>query len=76
MLDVSASMSDELFVAVTGVGRDDFVRVGAREYMALLSMASPRERVLSEYRSGAIGILWIIKFFAAWLKYKFAKLAR
>ena len=76
LLDVSASMSDELFVAVTGVGRDDFVRVGAREYMALLSMASPRERVLSEYRSGAIGILWIIKFFAAWLKYKFAKLAR
>ena len=75
-LELSHLMSDEVFEVVIGLKRDDFLRVNAREYLGILSMASPRDRVLTEYRSGAIGLLWIIKFFAAWLKYKFSKILR
>lgn len=76
LLGFSSSMSEELFITVTGISRDDLVRVTAREYIALLSMTAPRDRVLSEYRSGTIGLRWIFKFFAAWLKFKFLKLIR
>ena len=76
LLGFSSTMSDELFITVVGISREDLVRVTAREYIALLSIAAPRERVLSEYRSGAIGLRWIFKFFAAWLKFKFLKLIR
>ena len=76
LLEFSATMSDDIYLTLTGLNRDDFARVTADEYIALTTMAPPRERVLSEYRSGAIGLMWIIKYFTAWLKYKLKKILR
>ena len=74
LLEHSAIISDEVFVTLTGLSREEFSRVTAEEYIALTTMAPPRERVLSEYRSGAIGLLWILKFFFAWLGYKLKRI--
>ena len=74
LLEFSAIISDDVFVTLTGLMREDFSRVTAEEYIALTTMAPPRERVLSEYRSGAIGLVWIKKFFFAWLRYKLKRI--
>ena len=76
LLELSPTMTDEAFVVASGLNREDIQRVTGREYINLLSLSPPRERVLSEYRSGGIGLRWILKFFAAWLKYKLEKILR
>lgn len=72
--ELSCILGDELFVTVTGLSRKAFSDASASEYVRLLANSSPRERVLSEYKSGAIGLLWVIRFFTAWLKYKIMRL--
>ena len=71
--EISAFLDDDLFITVTGLRRELFSVVSAHEYIRLLVTSPPRERVLIEYRSGAIGIRWIIKYFSAWLGHKIMK---
>ena len=64
---------EELFLALHGMSRERFYSSDGDSYLIALLEAEPRERVLAEFNTGAIGLRWIIKYFKGWLKYKLKK---
>lgn len=73
LLEYDFESRQGLFEALTGVPYSDFLTMTADEYIECRNSTLPRERVLVEFENGMIGMKWIIKYFKAWLKYKFKR---
>ncbi len=65
--------SEALFERVVGIPKNKFLSCPAGDYFKIMASIPPRERVLSEFKSGGIGLVWIMKYLWAWIKYKLSK---
>lgn len=65
--------SEALFERVVGIPKNSFLSCSATEFFKIMASIPPRERVLAEFESGGIGLIWIMKYFKAWIKYKLSK---
>ena len=73
LLEYDFSNKKKLFWALVGAPYDRFVTMSVDEYLEFRAATLPREHVLLEFECGRLGLRWVIKYFKAWLKFKFKK---
>ena len=67
------SQIESIFFALVGVPYDGFFDMTVDEFLEIRGSTPARDTVLFEFEYGMLGLRWIVKYFKAWIKYKFKK---
>lgn len=64
---------EETFRAIHGIYYSEMKALSSDTFLSKIVGAKPRERLLSEFRTGKIGLRWVISYFKAWIEYKLSR---
>lgn len=73
MLRYDWSAEPDVCLGKTGVAPQELKTISAAQYLARSMQTAPRDRVLVQFRTGQIGFSYILKYMAAWARYKMKK---